>query len=48
VIGVSAGISIDDLATSPFAEHGGADGALLVLGDKTGEYLQQLNDELTA
>lgn len=48
VIAVSAGISTDDLDEAPFTERGGVDGALRDLGDKAGEYVQQLNEELTA
>lgn len=48
VIAVSAGISTDDLDEAPFAERGGVDGALRDLGDRAGEYVQQLNEELTA
>jgi type I restriction enzyme R subunit len=48
VIAVSAGISADDLDEAPFAERGGVDGALRDLGDNAGEYLTQLNEDLTA
>jgi len=48
VIAVSAGISADDLDEAPFAERGGVDGALRDLGENAGEYLTQLNEELTA
>jgi type I restriction enzyme R subunit len=48
VIAVSAGISTDDLDEAPFTERGGVDGALRDLGDKAGDYLEQLNEELTA
>ncbi len=48
VIAVSAGISADDLDEAPFAERGGVDGALRDLGDKAAEYVEQLNEELTA
>ena len=48
VITVSAGISTDDLDEAPFAERGGVDGALRDLGDKAADYLEQLNEELTA
>jgi type I restriction enzyme, R subunit len=48
VIAVSAGISPADLDEAPFAERGGVDGALRDLGDKAAEYLEQLNEGLTA
>ena len=48
VVAVSAGISADDLDDAPFTERGGVDGALRDLGDKAGEYVEQLNEELTA
>jgi type I restriction enzyme R subunit len=48
VIAVSAGISADDLDEAPFTERGGVDGALRDLGDKTAQYVEQLNEELTA
>ena len=33
---------------TPFTERGGVDGALRDLGDKAAEYVEQLNEELTA
>ena len=48
VITVSAGISADDLDEAPFTERGGVDGALRDLGDKAADYVDQLNEELTA
>ncbi|MFZ2166890.1 MAG: type I restriction-modification enzyme R subunit C-terminal domain-containing protein, partial [Propionibacteriaceae bacterium] len=48
VITVSAGISADDLDEAPFTERGGVDGALRDLGDKAADYVEQLNEELTA
>ena len=48
VIAVSAGISADDLDEAPFTERGGVDGALRDLGDKAADYVEQLNEELTA
>ena len=48
VIAASAGISHKDLDDAPFSERGGTDGALADLGDATGDYIDQLNKELTA
>jgi type I restriction enzyme, R subunit len=48
VIATSAGITPDDLDNAPFAERGGIDGALTDLGDRAGEYLIALDEELTA
>ncbi len=48
VIAVSAGITPADLDEAPFTERGGVDGALRDLGDKAAEYVEQLNEELTA
>jgi type I restriction enzyme, R subunit len=48
VIASSAGISVSDLDSAPFAERGGVDGALRDLGDHAGDYVSQLNEELTA
>jgi len=48
VIAVSAGISPADLDEAPFTERGGVDGALRDLGDKAADYVEQLNEELTA
>ncbi len=48
VIAVSAGISAADLDEAPFTERGGVDGALRDLGDKAADYVEQLNEELTA
>ncbi|MCB0910750.1 MAG: DEAD/DEAH box helicase family protein [Propionibacteriaceae bacterium] len=48
VIAVSAGISPVDLDEAPFTERGGVDGALRDLGDKAADYVDQLNEELTA
>lgn len=48
VIAASAGITADDLDEAPFTERGGVDGALRDLGDRAGELLDQLNEELTA
>jgi type I restriction enzyme R subunit len=48
VIAVSAGISANDLDEAPFAERGGVDGALRDLGGKAADYVEQLNEELTA
>ncbi len=48
VISVSAGISADDLDEAPFTERGGVDGALRDLGDRAADYVEQLNEELTA
>ena len=48
VIAVSAGISADDLDEAPFTERGGVDGALRDLGDHAADYVEQLNEELTA
>jgi len=48
VITTSAGITPDDLDHAPFNERGGVDGALRDLGDHAGDYLDQLNTELTA
>ena len=48
VIAVSAGITADDLDEAPFTERGGVDGALRDLGDKAVDYVEQLNEELTA
>ncbi len=48
VIAVSAGISADDLDEAPFTERGGVDGALRDLGDKAADYVERLNEELTA
>ena len=48
VIAVSAGISADDLDEAPFTERGGVDGALRDLGDMAADYVEQLNQELTA
>ena len=48
VIASSAGITADDLDRAPFTERGGADGALRDLGDRAGDLLEDLNQELTA
>ncbi len=48
VVARSAGITADDLDTAPFTERGGVDGALADLGDKAGEYVKALDEELTA
>ncbi len=48
VIAVSAGISPADLDEAPFTERGGVDGALRDLGDHAADYVDQLNEELTA
>jgi len=48
VVAASAGITTDDLDQSPFTERGGVDGALRDLGDRAGEYVEALNEELTA
>jgi type I restriction enzyme R subunit len=48
VIAASAGITEDDLDNVPFTEHGGVDGLLRDLGDRAGNYLAELNRELTA
>jgi type I restriction enzyme R subunit len=48
VIATSAGITADDLDKAPFAERGGVDGAIGELGGQTADYLEQLNQELTA
>ncbi len=48
VIASSAGITADDLDNAPFTERGGVDGALRDLGDQAADYLDQLNQELTA
>jgi type I restriction enzyme, R subunit len=48
VISVSAGISAEDLDEAPFTERGGVDGALRDLGDRAADYVEQLNEELTA
>ncbi len=44
----SAGITADDLDDAPFTERGGIDGALRDLGDRAGDLLDELNEELTA
>ena len=41
-------ISADDLNEAPFTERGGVDGALRDLGDKAADYVERLNEELTA
>lgn len=48
VISVSAGIEATDLDGTPFADRGGVDGALRVLGADAGAILDALNRELTA
>jgi type I restriction enzyme R subunit len=48
VIAVSAGISPADLDEAPFTERGGVDGALRDLGAKAADYVEQLNEDLTA
>jgi type I restriction enzyme R subunit len=48
VIAASAGISPDDLDTSPFTERGGIDGAIRDLGPTAATLIDQLNAELTA
>ncbi len=48
IIATSAGISAADLDDAPFAERGGTDGALADLGDAAADYLEVLNQELTA
>jgi type I restriction enzyme R subunit len=48
VIASSAGITADDLDRAPFTERGGVDGALRDLGDRAGDLLEDLNQELTA
>jgi type I restriction enzyme R subunit len=48
VIASSAGITTDDLDQAPFSERGGVDGALRDLGNRAGDYLEELNLELTA
>jgi len=48
VIAASAGISPDDLDSPAFAERGGVDGAVRDLGERAGELLDQLDEELTA
>ncbi len=48
VIAASAGINAADLDDAPFTERGGTDGALADLGDAAADYLDQLNEELTA
>jgi len=48
VIATSAGITPDDLDNTPFTERGGIDGAVHALGNRTGAYLDTLNEELTA
>jgi len=48
VIATSAGITPDDLDTTPFTDRGGIDGALTTLGPAIADYLTSLNRELTA
>jgi type I restriction enzyme R subunit len=48
VIAASAGISPADLDNPPFAENGGADGAIRDLGDRAAAVIEELNQELTA
>jgi type I restriction enzyme R subunit len=47
-IAESAGVSADDLENAPFAEEGGIDGAVRVLGAGIAELLESMNAELTA
>lgn len=44
----SAGITADDLDNAPFDERGGVDGALRDLGDRAGDLIEELNQELAA
>jgi type I restriction enzyme R subunit len=48
VVATSAGVTADDLDGAPFAERGGVDGAIRDLGAEAAQYLEQLNQELTA
>ncbi|KUG56315.1 DEAD/DEAH box helicase [Kocuria rosea subsp. polaris] len=48
VIASSAGLTPDDLDEAPFTDRGGVDGALRDLGDRTGDYIDELNEVLTA
>ena len=48
VIANSAGIRAEDLDDAPFTERGGTDGALLDLGDRAADLIDELNAELTA
>jgi type I restriction enzyme R subunit len=48
VIATSAGVSDGDLDNAPFTERGGVDGAIRDLGAEVAQYLQTLNQELTA
>ena len=48
VVATSAGVTPDELDNAPFAERGGVDGAIRDLGTEAAQYLEQLNQELTA
>ncbi|MEB2529152.1 type I restriction endonuclease subunit R [Kocuria rosea] len=48
VIASSAGITADDLDEAPFTDRGGIDGALRDLGDRAADYIDELNEVLTA
>ena len=48
VIASSAGITADDLDEAPFTDRGGIDGALRDLGDQAADYIEELNEVLTA
>lgn len=48
VVAASAGITAEDLEQPPFTERGGTDGALRDLGDRAGDLIDELNQELTA
>jgi type I restriction enzyme R subunit len=48
VIATSAGVSPEDLDNAPFAERGGIDGVLRDLGPEAEQYIERLNEVLTA
>jgi len=48
VIATSAELTPDDLDNAPFTDRGGIDGALRDLGGRTGDLIDELNQELTA
>ena len=48
VIATGAGITEDDLDNAPFSDRGGVDGAIRDLGANAGDFLEQLNERLTA
>lgn len=48
VIASSAGITASDLDEAPFTDRGGVDGALRDLGDRAPDYIEELNEVLTA